>query len=128
MNPARWLHVKAVLQGALERPAGERAHYLDDACAGDVELLSEVEELLRFEDEEGSGFPLPVTQWREAGQGIDSLADVVPERAGPYQILRRLGEGGMGVVYLAERDDGDYRQQVAVKVVKSGPQAAEFAR
>ncbi len=128
MNPERWLRVKAVLQSALELAAGERAGYVEEACAGDAELLSEVRDLLRFEDEDGTGSSLPVTQWRDAGQVDDPPAEADPERAGPYRILRRLGEGGMGVVYLAERDDGDYRQQVAVKVVKSGPRSAEFTR
>ncbi len=128
MNAERWLQVKAVLQAALERPAGARPSYVEEACAGDADLLSEVQDLLRFEGEDGTGFSLPVTRWRDAGQVEDSPAEADPERAGPYRILRRLGEGGMGVVYLAERDDGEYRQQVAVKVVKSGPRSAEFTR
>ena len=51
-----------------------------------------------------------------------------PERVGAYPIPRRLGEGGMGVVYLAARDDGAYQHEVAVKVLKGGSQAAALAR
>lgn len=53
---------------------------------------------------------------------FDELSSVgfgsTPERVGPYKVLRRLGEGGMGVAYLAERDDGAYRHQVAIKILK----------
>src|SRR5206468_2386674 len=46
--------------------------------------------------------------------------EMLPQHIGSYKILRRLGEGGMGVAYLAERDDGAYRHQVAIKVLKDG--------
>jgi eukaryotic-like serine/threonine-protein kinase len=53
---------------------------------------------------------------------------ILPERIGPYKILRILGEGGMGIAYLAERDDGVYRQQVAIKVLKGGSHAPALVR
>jgi serine/threonine-protein kinase len=49
-------------------------------------------------------------------------------RIGPYRVVRELGRGGMGVVYLAERDDGQYRQRVAVKLLRSSPDAEELRR
>lgn len=67
----------------------------------------------------------------EAGEFAESeVADygVLPERIGPYRILRILGEGGMGIAYLAERDDGVYRQQVAIKVLKGGSHAPGLVR
>jgi len=128
MTPQQWLRVKALLQAALAQPAGARANFVEGACAGDTELRGEVEDLLRFEEENQAGISLPVTKWHDAVPESEPAAEADLERAGPYRIVRRLGEGGMGVVYLAERDDGDYRQQVAVKVMKSGPHAAEFAR
>ncbi len=114
MNPADWERVKAVLQAALDLSADQRPEYLDRACAGDPELRREVEAYLEYEG--ASRDPLDITGWR--GRGQEASAD--PDHAGPYRIIRRLGEGGMGVVYLAERDDGQYRQQVAVKVMKGG--------
>jgi serine/threonine protein kinase len=128
MTPQEWLRVKALLQEALAQPAGARAAFLETACAGDAELLDEVEDLLRFEEENQAGISLPVTKWHDAMPESETPAEADPERAGPYRIVRRLGEGGMGVVYLAERDDGEYRQQVAVKVMKPGADTAGFAR
>ncbi|HWE84129.1 MAG TPA: protein kinase [Terracidiphilus sp.] len=59
-----------------------------------------------------------------SGEGGDPTPPAEEDRPwdpiGPYKMLRRLGEGGMGIAYLAERDDGAYRQQVAIKVLKKG--------
>ncbi len=48
------------------------------------------------------------------------------DQIGPYRLIRKIGEGGMGVVYLAERSDAQYRKQVAVKVVKQGCDSQEI--
>lgn len=122
MGPGDWQKVKRVLQPALDLPPAQRPDYLDRACSGDPDLRREVEAYLDYEPEAGAA--LGVTAWR--GDGEEQPAD--PERAGPYRILRRIAEGGMGVVYLAERDDGQYRRQVAVKVIKAGPQATSLMR
>jgi len=125
MSPERWRQVKAILQAALDQPAAARSQFVEDACTGDAGLAADVRDLLRFEEDGDSDSALPVTKWRTAGEP-EAIAE--PQRAGPYRILRRLGEGGMGVVYLAARDDGEYRQQVAIKVVKPGANAAGIVR
>jgi len=122
MNPAEWQRLKAILQTALDLPDSERPDYLDRACAGDADLRREIEAYLRYENAPGAAFG--ITAWRETEEA--AIAD--PDRAGPYRILRRIGEGGMGVVYLAERDDDTYRQQVAVKVMKAGSLDAHLVR
>jgi tetratricopeptide (TPR) repeat protein len=115
----RWKQVRAVLEDALDQPASERAQFIAQACAGDAELQAEVEEYLRCE--ELADYALPVSEWiRDDPHDIEEVPD--PERVGAYRILRRIGEGGMGVVYLAERDDGEYKQHVALKIIKPGPQ------
>ena len=125
MTSTDWHRVKAILEQALERPPDQRDQYLDAACGGDTELLGKVQEYLRFEA--AAEEVLPITDWRRTIEDDAPTADDL-ERAGPYRMIRRIGEGGSGVVYQAERDDGEYQQLVAVKVVKAGAQAAELAR
>jgi serine/threonine protein kinase len=114
---SRWEQVRTILEDALEQAPAGRPGFVARACAGDAELQQEVERYLACEDLAVRS--LPVSQWAEQQPGeLDEVPD--PERIGVYRIVRRLGEGGMGVVYLAERDDGEYRQQVALKVLKPG--------
>ncbi len=98
----------------IELPPGERDAWLDDACADDAALRAEVERLLRA-DARAQRFlehpPADAVQWRE---GAD---DAQPSCFGVYRVVRRLGAGGMGEVWLAERSDGEFEQRVAVKQV-----------
>jgi serine/threonine protein kinase len=72
-----------------------------------------VESLLQF-DAPGSAF---------------SRIDRIPERLGPYRVVREIGRGGMGTVYLGERDDGQFQQRVAIKVIIRGMDTdADFMR
>jgi non-specific serine/threonine protein kinase/serine/threonine-protein kinase len=111
LTPERWLKVKDILQACLETPASGRPRFLDDACGGDAAIRSEVESLLASYEEAGDFLhdsPL-------AGDG-----PVLGEQFGVYQIVQKIGEGGMGVVYQAVRNDDQFRKLVAIKVVKRG--------
>jgi len=118
----------AVFSAARRLPAGERAAYLDEACAGDATLRQRVEELLQASEEAG-GFlqdpalgaqrpadtqpspnPLPSTQ---------APGEKVGDRIGRYKLLQQIGEGGCGVVYMAEQEE-PVRRRVALKVIKLG--------
>lgn len=118
MNEEQWHRVGELFHAALEVEPFARAQWLADACGGDSELLQEVQNLLNSDDEIDTGFI-------EAGMApvVESLLRG-PERVGPYRLLRELGRGGMGTVYLAERDDAEYRAQVAVKLVRQGMDTA----
>jgi tetratricopeptide (TPR) repeat protein len=108
-----WPRVKQVLEAALAAAPEEREHAIHSACEGDEELRRQVEEYLRYETRAAA--LLPATAWREMLPPEDQPA---PEHVGPWRIVKEIGRGGMGVVYLAERDDGEYRQSAALKLVR----------
>jgi serine/threonine protein kinase len=120
MTPERWQKINELFQSASERPADERAAFLDAACAGDTELRQEVESLLACQDAAATFFENPVPEAAFAGLGQEQEAVLPGRRIGPYQVLREIGRGGMGAVYLAERADRHFRKQVAIKLIKRG--------
>ena len=109
MTVDRWEHLKSVLQAAWELDAAERPAFLDGICGEDARLRADVEALLAA-DEKGGTF-----------LATEDGSDGWPGREiGPYRIVREIGHGGMGLVYLAERADGQYQKQVAIKLVNPG--------
>jgi WD40 repeat protein/serine/threonine protein kinase len=116
---------------ALERPAAERAAFLEHACGGDDELRRRVEALLHAHDNPGSFLGKPPVNLGGAadsqrGQPGDAEAPgthPIPEGPGscigPYKLLQRIGEGGMGAVFMAEQTE-PVQRRVALKVVKPG--------
>jgi serine/threonine-protein kinase len=117
----RWRRLQEVFHGAAGLEAAQQAAYLDSACAGDFELRKEAEALLSS-SREAAGLAEAV---RRAAAG--ALADAPPlgTRVGPYRIVRELGQGGMGRVFLALRDDDQFQRRVAVKVAHAA-QAPEL--
>lgn len=115
MDQARWSRVKEVLANALELPAPKRAAYLNEACASDPELREEVDALLEASDDTEDFIETPALAHSD-----DWLSGLVGTKIGPYRVAELLGEGGMGAVYRAVRDDGDFHQQIAIKLVKRG--------
>ena len=104
MNPDRWRQIEELYQAVLERDAIERAAFLDEACAGDEELLREVGSLLAADEEaKKSDDFLNQNALQVAAQAIaqDQKQSLVGRKIGSYQILSLLGAGGMGEVYLA---------------------------
>jgi Tol biopolymer transport system component len=115
-RPEHWSRVKDLLHAALEQKRDERAGYLADACGDDEALRNEVESLLLASERAERFMETP------AGIGWVDAATAAAERVlriGPYRILREIGRGGMAAVYLAARDDGEYRKDVAIKVVQN---------
>ena len=114
--------VTTIVAHARGMNTSERGEYVRRACGADETLLSHV--LLALgEAAPGKGGD-ERNVWDEVAEGESSggvtLESLEGQRLGPYRILRRLGAGGMGDVYLAERADDEYQQYVAIKVVRSG--------
>ncbi len=116
ITPERWRRIRTIFEAVVERPTEERERFLDDACSGDPELLRQVGSLIVAS--EGAGEAMADAIADAAADTAATMRVGVPERVGHYRILDTLGEGGMGLVLLAERDDESYRQEVAVKVIK----------
>jgi serine/threonine protein kinase len=113
--------VKDLLAEALELDTGRQQQFLDSACAYDADLRAEVDVLLAHRVDTAAD----MMERCAADLALSRLdADIdgakTGTRIGPYRILREIGRGGMGAVYLAERDDEHYRQQVAIKLIKPG--------
>lgn len=108
-----------VFTEALRLPAAERAGYLDRACGGDGELRRRVEAILHGYEQAGDflGEPVPGMPARNS-QG--TVAGEKPgDRVGRYKLLQQIGEGGCGVVFMAEQEE-PVRRLVALKVIKPG--------
>ena len=124
LSPARRAEIEDVFECALDLGPDKRGAWLSDRCAHDAELRAEVDSLLAAHESTSGILDRLVTPATTA-LAAEPLRD---RRIGPYRVLRELGRGGMGVVYLAERDDGQFRKRVAVKVLRASPDGEELHR
>ena len=114
MDAARWDRLQHLFHRAADLPEADQRPFLESECGDDVPLVREVLEMLRADASDSSIL----------GQGLGAVADRVLEARilppasvfGPYRVTRIVGQGGMGVVYLAERDD--LQSVVAIKVLR----------
>src|SRR5687768_17165112 len=115
MEPDRWQLLWSLYHEAAERPAEEREAFLAAASGGNADLEREVLELLAA-DRDGGLLESPAA----ALPGLAGSLELAPgERVGPYEIVRLLGEGGMGMVYEVQQEE-PLRRRVALKLVKPG--------
>ncbi|MCZ6836874.1 MAG: serine/threonine-protein kinase, partial [Planctomycetota bacterium] len=109
--------LEALFDQAIELPSDQRRSFLTEKCGDDLELLRQLEALLSHVQEVPGDFleaPLPLPPMHDATSTIES-GQVIGNH---FRLLRRLGEGGMGIVFLAEQDSP--RRQVALKVIRPG--------
>lgn len=119
MSPEQWKRVEELFEQAIAQPQEARSAWLTQASEGDASLYAEVQQmLLAFEKSDGF--------LEEPAHAL--MSDLVVEeeagsmaggQLGAYQIVEELGRGGMGVVYLADRNDEQFEQQVAIKVLQA---------
>ena len=124
---ARWHDVERLLDHALDSAPNERPALLDRECSGDPELRDAVDRMLRacddsegfLEDEPAPAYAAPlIAASVNADRAPATRPAVEGLRVGPYRVVREAGHGGMGVVYLAERADDQYRARVALKLMR----------
>ena len=120
MTPEAWRRVGELFHEAVTIPPEERAAWAERACAGDGELLRELSSLLESDRQAREGFVHDQVKAGLVGFYEHDARLRKPERAGPYRLVREIGKGGMGTVYLGQRDDQEYHIDVAVKVVTPG--------
>jgi len=121
METERWKLVDDLLQSALELAPERREEFLAQACGGDSALVGEINSLLTSHRRAGAFLETPAVEIAARAMA----ADVAPSIAQPlvgqvvshYRILKMIGSGGMGSVWLAERCDGRFERKVAIKFI-----------
>jgi len=111
------MNEQTIFTAALEREPGERSLFLDEVCGADQELRQRVEKLLRLHADAGSFLDSPVA---DSSPTLNQAGSEKPgTQIGPYKLLQQIGEGGMGVVWMAEQTQ-PVQRKVALKLIKSG--------
>lgn len=124
----RWLQMDRLFEAALDHPAEDRRAFVEQACGGDRELCDGVMRLLTAEQESQGRFDSPGPA--SSRELISALAGCPPpdRQIGPYTIVRELGRGGMGTVYLARQESDDFQRDVALKVLRRGLDTEDVLR
>jgi serine/threonine protein kinase/tetratricopeptide (TPR) repeat protein len=111
---------ETIFDEALSLAATERAAYLDRACAGDATLRQRVEVLLNASEQAEQFLEKPaLPRFSQARSSSIPLAEKAGDKIGRYKLLQQIGEGGCGVVYMAEQEE-PVRRRVALKIIKLG--------
>ncbi len=129
MDADRFRRLDELFHDALEQPPERRAAFLEERCPGDPDLRREVASMLGGHQAADSWFD-GLAGGLEASMPEEIEGQRPPEnaRVGAYRIVREIGRGGMGTVYLAERADGQFEQQVALKLLRFGLESEQAVR
>jgi serine/threonine protein kinase/tetratricopeptide (TPR) repeat protein len=126
--PGDPLRVQAIFLTVVDKPAAERSSLLDRECGGDAEVRQQVEALLEAHEQLANTLDRPAAaagatrDW--SAQGDREPLESVGTSIGPYKLQQKLGEGGMGTVWVAEQQQ-PVRRRVALKVIKPGMDSAQ---
>jgi serine/threonine protein kinase len=129
VDNADWNKTKSLFHQALDLRPEERGAFFAHSCNGDRDLRARVESLMQAHEEAGDFISAPALA--EAGlftHGPFGGSLLAGKRIGSYEIVRELGRGGMGAVYLAERADEEFKKRVALKIIKRGMDTESILR
>jgi serine/threonine protein kinase/Tfp pilus assembly protein PilF len=119
MHRMHWERIEELFELAHAQPMEARRRCLAEACGADVTLRDEIEAMLAAA---GPDRALAIERFIDDREGdARDAGPLIGSRLGPWRLVGVLGRGGMGTVYRAQRADGHYRQEVAVKILGSGP-------
>ena len=124
MDADRWNQIQLLFKEVVDLPEADRERSLRKARLVDPNLEEEVRALLTADSDTG---PLLDGVATDALDFLDE-GPHVGQQVGRYQLIRRIGTGGMGAVYLAERADGAFTQRVALKLIKRGMDSERILR
>jgi len=130
MPPAseRWARVKELFEAAADLSPNARGALLKRECDGDDALRREVESLLDSDAQTDAFIELPVLEMPRDLFPEPTEESLAGRQFGAYQVIREIGRGGLGAVYLAARSDDEYRKQVAIKLVRRGLDTEDILR
>jgi serine/threonine protein kinase len=119
MQPERWRQIEEIFQSAADCAPQSRPALLESACGDDTELRREIESLLVLHE---NSDPTSASSVADAIALLEQRNRKLNagSRIGAYRVLREIGRGGMGTVYLAARADDAFQKQVAIKVIRRG--------
>ena len=115
IKPTQWQQVEEVYHAVLALPLDKRTAYLEQACAGDATLRREVESLLGYDAQAADFIKQPAVDFAAQAFAEEQSTMQMGQRISHYQLLSRLGKGGMGEVFLAQ--DTSLKRQVALKLL-----------
>ena len=135
MNDLNWQKIETIIDRALEFSAEERKRFIDEQCGNNEQLKGEVTLLLESIADSEGWLEDPENYkkefYEEISEDVESLASgqsIIAKKVGSYTIKEKIGEGGMGSVYLADRSGNDFDHQVAIKIIRSGKATDENIR
>ena len=126
MTPERHRQIRHLYEAAVERDPQQRAAFLDAACRGDDDLRQHVVQLVTAHDRTDGFLQVPAID--VVDQADAWMPRMEGRHIGAYTVLRELGRGGMGAVYLAARSDGTFQKRAAIKLVRPHLDAAAVLR
>jgi tetratricopeptide (TPR) repeat protein/tRNA A-37 threonylcarbamoyl transferase component Bud32 len=118
----RWKAVEELFHRAIDVPETDRARFLAAESGGDQSIVREVESLIASDSQNAGGSLAAATVKKALAtfHAVETAATAPGRRVGRYRLIKEIGRGGMGAVYLATRDDDTYRKNVAIKLVRRG--------
>jgi serine/threonine-protein kinase len=123
---SQFARLQELFEAAVALAPGERERFVAESCADDAALRAELDALLAADAQAHD--PLAASIAQGTAEHFDDGAPWLGRRIGNYRILRELGRGGMGSVFLAERADAEYESRVAIKFIRGFPTSAALER